>query len=108
MLELAARNYTGQLSNNLWNYTFTDRRWDLFPAYLGLGFFLRGESITPGFISVLASPNSFGGFGAGSTCFWVDPQSEVTFSLLTTGLMEESRHIERCRRYGDLVLAALS
>jgi CubicO group peptidase (beta-lactamase class C family) len=108
MLDLATRNHTGELSNNLFDYTFTDRNWDPFPAYLGLGFFLRGEKITPGFIGTLASPRSFGGFGAGSTCFWVDPERELTFSLLTTGLMEESRHIERSRRLGDLVISSMA
>jgi CubicO group peptidase (beta-lactamase class C family) len=107
MLEVATRNHTGEMSNNLFDYTITDRNWEPFPAYLGLGFFLRGEKITPGFIGTLASPRTFGGFGAGSTCFWVDPDRELTFSLLTTGLMEESRHIERSRRLGDLVISSI-
>lgn len=108
MLQLATRNHTGELSNNLFDYTLTDRNWEPFPAYLGLGFFVRGEKITPGFIGTLASSGSFGGFGAGSTCFWVDPERELTFCLLTTGLMEESRHLERSRRLGDLVISSMA
>lgn len=108
MIDLATRNHTGEMSNNLFDYTVTDRSWDRFPAYLGLGFFLRGERITPGFIGNLASPRSFGGFGAGSTCFWVDPARDLTFCMLATGLIEESRHLERSRRLGDLVLSSLT
>ncbi|NMO16975.1 hypothetical protein HPC49_12255 [Pyxidicoccus fallax] len=56
----------------------------------------------------LASPNTFGGWGAGSTCFWIDPERELTFSFLSTGLMEDSHHIERLSRLSDMVLAAVT
>jgi CubicO group peptidase (beta-lactamase class C family) len=107
ILELATRNHTGERPNSLMDYTVSMRGWDPWPAYIGLGFFVRGEAVVPGPIGSLASPRSFGGWGAGSTCFWVDPQRDLSFSFLSTGLMEDSRHIERVSRLSDLVLAAV-
>jgi CubicO group peptidase (beta-lactamase class C family) len=103
----ASRNHTGELPNQLWNYTVGLRGWDPFPAYLGLGFFLRGEKLTPGPWGALNSPDTFGGIGAGSTAFWIDPVRDLTFSFLSTGLIEDSEHLERVSRLSDLVLAAL-
>ena len=80
--------------------------WEPWPAYLGLGFFVRGEEVIPGPFGNLNSPRTFGGMGAGSTCFWVDPAQDLTFVLLTSGLMEDSRHLERMQRISDLVLAS--
>jgi CubicO group peptidase (beta-lactamase class C family) len=108
MLKLAARNYTGAMSNSLMTYSVGLRGWDAWPAAIGLGFFVRGEGLTPGPIGNLASPGTFGGWGAGSSCFWVDPERELTFSFLSTGLMEDSRHIERIGRLSDMVLAAVT
>ncbi len=65
--------------------------WEPWPAFLGLGFFLRGEGIHPTPFGQLASPETFGGFGAGSTAFWIDPDSDVTYAFLSTGLIEETR-----------------
>jgi CubicO group peptidase (beta-lactamase class C family) len=107
MLELATLNHTGDLPNSLLGYACELRGWQPFPAYLGLGFFLRGERLTPGPFGTMCSPGTFGGLGAGSTCFWIDPERDLTFSFLSTGLMEDSRHIERVARLSDIVLAAL-
>jgi CubicO group peptidase (beta-lactamase class C family) len=106
-LELARRNHTGEGRNTLMDYTVSLRGWAPWPASIGLGFFVRGTAITPGPIGNLASAPSFGGWGAGSTAFWVDPERDLSFTFLSTGLMEDSRHIERVARLHDLVLAAL-
>jgi len=106
-LEYASRNQTGELPNQLWNYTVGLRNWAPFPAYIGLGFFLRGEKLTPGPWGALNSPNTFGGIGAGSTAFWIDPARELSFAFLSTGLLEDSHHLERVARLSDLVVAAL-
>jgi len=102
-----ARNHTGELPNQLWNYTSGTRGWDPFPAYLGIGFFVRGEKPVPGPFGALNSSDTFGGFGAGSTAFWIDPARDLTFAFMSTGLMEDSYHVERLARLSDLVLAAL-
>ena len=107
MIEYATRNHTGERPNELWNYTTGFRGWEPFPAYLGVGFFLRGEQPTPGPFGALNSPRTFGGIGAGSTAFWIDPARELTFAFASTGLMEDSFHIERVSRLSDQVVSAI-
>lgn len=106
-LELARQNHTGQMPNDLWSYAVELRNWPVFPAFLGLGFFLRGHGTHPTPFGSLASPEAFGGFGAGSTYFFVDPRRELFVAFLSTGLLEESRSVERHQRISDLVLSAL-
>jgi len=107
MIDFATRNHTGDLPNALLDYTVDFRRWDRFPASLGLGFFLRGEGVIPGPFSNLSSPRTFGGLGAGSTAFSVDPVYDVGLSFLSTGLMEDSVHMERVSRLSDIVVSAI-
>ena len=45
--------------------------------------------------------------GAGSSMFWVDPERDLTFVLLTAGLLEETANLDRCQRLSDLVQAAV-
>ena len=107
IIELATTNHTGLKPNNLWNYARELRGWDEFPAFLGLSFFLRGTGIFPTWLGTMASPGTFGGVGAGSTLFWVDPERDLTFVCLTAGLLEESHSVERFQRLSDLVQAAV-
>jgi CubicO group peptidase (beta-lactamase class C family) len=100
-------NRTGDASNSIWDYALAVRGWQPWPAYLGLGFFLRGEGVFPTPFGQLASPRAFGGFGAGSTAFWVDPERELTYAFLSSGLLEESKSLERHQRLADLVHAAV-
>ena len=106
MIDLATRNHTGDEPNRMWSYTVEMRGWDPFPAVLGLGFFLRGEGIFPTPFGTLASPRTFGGLGAGSNLFWVDPERDLTLVFLSTGLLEESYNCDRLQRISDSVLAA--
>ena len=107
MLEFATRNWTGDKPNALLDYTVHMRGWAPFPASIGLGFFVRGEGIIPGPFGNLSSPRTFGGLGAGSTAFWIDPARDLGFCFLSTGLMEDSFHMERVSRISDAVIAAL-
>jgi CubicO group peptidase (beta-lactamase class C family) len=107
LLALATRIHTGDEPNHLFDAWCEARGWDPFPANIGLGFFVRGEGIFPMPFGLTASPDTFGGLGAGSTMFWVDPARELVFVCLTTGLIEDSRHYERMQRLSDLVLAAV-
>jgi CubicO group peptidase (beta-lactamase class C family) len=100
-------NRTGDEPNTLWAYAEAMRGWAPFPAWLGLGFFLRGEGLFPTPFGQLASPVTFGGFGAGSTAFWIDPITDVTYVFLSSGLMEDSYSVERHMRLSDLVHAAI-
>jgi CubicO group peptidase (beta-lactamase class C family) len=106
-IRLATTNQTGLRPNSLWNYARELRGWNEFPAYLGLSFFLRGEGVFPTYFGSMASPGTFGGVGAGSTLFWVDPERDITFVCLTAGLLEESRSVDRFQRLSDLVHAAV-
>ena len=107
MIYTATQNYTGDMSNDIWNYCVETRQWPVFPANLGLGFFLRGQGIFPTPFGSLASPGTFGGVGAGSTCFYIDPNQDLFVAFLSTGLIEESRSMERHQKIADLIQAAV-
>jgi len=107
MLAFCSRNHTGTLRNVLFDAISGYRGWEFYPANIGVGFFVRGEGLIPGLFGVLNSPHTFGGAGAGSTAFWVDPERDVSFAFLSAGLMEDSYHFERLGTLSDLVLAAL-
>ncbi|HEY2926644.1 serine hydrolase domain-containing protein [Piscinibacter sp.] len=108
MVDLATRNHTGQMPNDTWSFASGVRGWKPFPAYLGLGFYLRGDVVAPNFLGTLTSPRSYGGAGAGSTMFWVDPERDLTCVFLSSGLITcELRNIDRLQRISDLVVSAL-
>jgi CubicO group peptidase (beta-lactamase class C family) len=107
IIALATQNHTGLRPNNLWNYARELRGWPDFPAYIGLSFFLRGQGLFPTHFGMTASPATFGGIGAGSTLFWVDPVRDLTFVCLTSGLLEESRSFDRFQQLSDLVLSSV-
>ncbi|HEY2388592.1 MAG TPA: serine hydrolase domain-containing protein [Candidatus Binatia bacterium] len=97
---------TGDKLNTLWAYAEAMRGWPTIPADLGYGFFLRGTGSHPTPFGQMASPRTFGGFGAGSSAFWIDPATEVSYAFLSSGLMEDSYSIERHQRLADIVHAA--
>jgi len=108
MVDLATRNHTGRMPNETWSFASGVRGWQPFPAFLGLGFYLRGDVVAPNFLGTLTSPRTFGGMGAGSTMFWVDPERELSCVFLTSGLITcELRNTERMQRVSDLVVSAL-
>jgi len=106
ILDLATRNWTGDHPNQLYKGLALSRGWKPFPAYLGLGFTLRGEVICQHQFGTMASARTFGSHGAGSTVFWVDPDSHVTFVCLTAGLIDEAENIVRFQRLSDIAHAA--
>lgn len=108
MLDFCTRNHSGELRNILFDMWCGTRNWLTYPANIGCGFFVRGEGNLPGLFSVMNSPRTFGGFGAGSTGFTVDPARELTLVLLSSGLMEDSYHFERVAMLASLVLAAIT
>jgi len=101
-------NQTGLRPNSMMNNSRALHGLAPFPAYLGLGLFLRGEGIFPSHIATLASSKSFGSWGLGSMAFWVDPEREVTFVALTSGIMERIRSHMRFQSLGDMVLSSLN
>lgn len=107
MLDFCTQNHTGELRNVLFDMWCGTRNWLTYPAHLGCGFFMRGEGNLPGLFSVMNSPRTFGGFGAGSTGFTIDPERDLTLAFLSSGLMEDSYHFERVARLATVVLAAM-
>ncbi|WP_158964586.1 serine hydrolase domain-containing protein [Chachezhania sediminis] len=106
-LELAARNWTGDSPNSIFNYAVTQRNWLPWPGSVGLGFFVRDRAITPGPLPNLGSASTYGGWGSGSSLFWIDPVRDVSFAMVTTGVLEDTDHVQRSQKLSDMVLAAL-
>lgn len=106
-IRTATTNQTKEMPNHLMDYMREMYGWPSFPAHLGLSFFLRGDGIFPSPFGLQTSPMTYGGLGAGSTVFWVDPERDLTFICLTAGLMEEGRSFLRFQRLSDLAVSAL-
>ncbi len=105
-LELATRNWTGEKPNELTTARAQQRGWPTEPAYMGLGFALRGTAVCHHLFGTLASPGTFGNHGAGSTIYWVDPARDVSFVCLTAGVMDSLDNIERFQRLSDIAISA--
>jgi CubicO group peptidase (beta-lactamase class C family) len=106
-IDFCTRNHTGNLRNVLFDAFSSYRGWEFYPANIGVGFFVRGDGLVPGLFGVLNSPRTYGGFGAGSTGFWVDPERDLSFAFLSAGLMEDSYHSERLGVLADLVVSSI-
>ena len=107
LLDQATRNRTGERPNELYRQLAVARGWQPYPAYIGIGFLLRGEAPCHHQFGTLASARTFGHTGAGSTIYWVDPQRQLTFVCLTAGVLDEGDNIERFQRLSDMALAAV-
>jgi CubicO group peptidase (beta-lactamase class C family) len=107
LFQFATCDHTGSEPNHIYDSMCESRGWGPYPSHLGLGFFLRGEGIFTTPFGLTASPSTFGGLGAGSTIYWVDPERELVFVCLTTGTLEDSRNFERFQQLSDLALSAV-
>ena len=107
-IRLARRNHTGDFPNELYKAAALRNGYEVPPAYLGLGFSVRGTKIVKHQFGTLTSPETFGNYGAGSTEFWIDPELDATFVGLTTGLLPQGPNIDRFQRLSDIVVSALS
>lgn len=105
-LELSTRNWTGERPNELYRTLAYRRGWEPAPAYIGLGWSLRGTAICHHLFGTLASPGTFGNYGAGTTLFWVDPARDLTFVCLSAGVLESNDNIERFQRLSDMAVSA--
>jgi len=76
------------------------------PANIGLGFSVRGPQMGTSMFGTLGSPSTFGAHGAGTTIFWVDPERDITFVGLMTGLMKTIDNLWRWQKLSDIVIAA--
>ena len=105
MVAFATKVHTGTMINTQWHFAREMKGWPAFPANLGLGFFIRGEGMVPTYFGHLASPETFGAFGAGSTNMWVDPTRDMIMVCLTTGILEETNSAARFQRLSDIAIA---
>ena len=101
------RSHTGDKPNNVWNFARQMRGWPEIPAHLGYGVFVRGRGDHPTYLGTLSSEDAFGTPGAGSGIYLVDRRRKLTFVCLTSGLMEESRSVERFQYLCDLAQCAV-
>lgn len=106
MVRLARRVHTGDKPSELYKGVALKAGWTVPPANQGLGFQVRGTGVFQHLFGQLASPETFGNYGAGSTMFWIDPEADMTFSLLSAGVMTQAANIERCGKLSDLALSA--
>ncbi len=106
ILQLATRNWTGEKPNELYKAVANRAGWRPYPAYMGLGFAIRGHGMHHAIYGTLCSPETFGNYGAGSVLFWVDPVREITFAFLSAGVMGQAPNIERFQRLCDIVTSA--
>lgn len=106
MIDVATRNFTGDLPNVLFAARGLTRGWRPSPAYIGLGFQLRGEEMSRHLFGTLTSPRTFGNQGAGSTLYWVDPELGMTFVCLTVPVLEDGENVERFQRLSDIAVSA--
>jgi CubicO group peptidase (beta-lactamase class C family) len=105
-IEMAARNWTGDKVNELYAQRGRAEGLTPAPAYIGLGFTLRGTALCHHLFGTLASPGTYGNYGAGTTLFWIDPQRDITFACLSAGVMEHNANTRRFQKYADMVHSA--
>jgi CubicO group peptidase (beta-lactamase class C family) len=103
----ARRCYTDNKPNELYKTLAHRDQWEVSPASIGLGFSLRGTSMTHHMFGTQTSPATFGNYGAGSTLFWVDPELDLTFVCLSTGLLSSNQNIVRFHRLADIAASAV-
>jgi CubicO group peptidase (beta-lactamase class C family) len=106
MIELARRNWTGDKPNVVFEKLCKERGWPVIPAYIGLGFPLRGDAVGVNLYGSLTTPHTMGGYGAGTTIWWTDPVHDLTFVGLMNGVMNGDANYVRWRRLSDIAVSA--
>ena len=106
ILQRARRNQTGERPNELYKSVALSAGWEPFPAYIGIGFSLRGTSMCHHLYGTLTSPETFGNYGFGSSVYWVDPELDMSFVCLTTGVMDRVGNFERFQKLSDIAASA--
>ena len=77
------------------------------PMHRGLGPHLRGHTPTIRGLGTIASPDTFGHGGAGSSYSWADPESGVSFCYLSNAEAPEPWHTVRLDLVSNLVHASI-
>jgi CubicO group peptidase (beta-lactamase class C family) len=106
LVERARTIWTGDKPNEFYSNGIRAAGGIAPPANIGLGFSVRGPQMGTSLFGTLASPGTFGAHGAGTTIFWVDPDRDISFVGLMTGLMKTIDNLWRWERLSDIVHAA--
>lgn len=107
ILDFATTNQTGDQINDLYGMVAASRHWDAPPGNMGLGMALAGTGTHARFFGPFVSPRTFGSYGAGSSLLWVDPDTDVTFCFLSSGVMDEADNVARFQRLSSITAAAV-
>lgn len=107
-IKIARQNWTGELNNEIYRAVALRSGRKAPPAYMGLGFSVRGDALVDHQFGMLTTPETFGNYGAGSTVYWIDPELELTFVGLSAGLLSQAANIERYQRLSDIVVSAVN
>ena len=105
-IAMAATVQTGDLINERYNRIVAEKSWQPWVANIGLGFMMRGSGLRQTFFGTMASPGTFGGYGAGSSQFFIEPDRDLTFVCLTSGVLGEEENLHRFQTLSDMTIAA--
>ena len=97
LVEYVARNHTGEM---------VDHNFGM-PMHRGLGVHVRGHSDTIRGLGSIASPNTFGHGGVGSSYCWADPDSGVSFAYLTNSRVPDPWHTRRLDLVSNIAHSAI-
>jgi len=106
IIRMARQVHTGLYPNELYRTVHLRMGWAEMPAYMGLGFNVRGTAIGHHQLGTMTSPETFGNYGAGSAMYWIDPEQDVSFTCLTAGVMTQAANIARFQKLSDLTISA--
>lgn len=106
IIDAATTLQTGDMPNDLYSGIAAMRGWEAPAGNFGLGFSLSGTGTAPNFFGPFTSPRTFGSYGAGSTLFWVDPERDLTFVFLSSGVMDEGDNVARFQKLSTMAVAA--
>jgi CubicO group peptidase (beta-lactamase class C family) len=97
LIEFATRNHTGDMHDHYMHM----------PMHRGLGVHVRGTTEMIRGLGSLASPNTYGHGGVGSSYCWTDPDSGVSFAYITNSRVPDPWHTERMDLVSNLVHSAI-
>lgn len=97
LIEYCTRNHTGDMHDYGMNM----------PMHRGIGVHVRGFTETIRGLGSIASPNTFGHGGAGTSYCWGDPDSGVSFAYLTNSRVPDPWHSRRLDLVSNLAHSAI-
>jgi CubicO group peptidase (beta-lactamase class C family) len=97
LIEFVTRNHTGDMFDHNMQM----------PMHRGLGVHVRGTTETIRGLGSIASPNTYGHGGVGSSYCWTDPDSGVSFAYLTNSRIPDPWHSQRLDIVANLVHSAI-